>query len=104
MGYIPPIQLIQKQMELMREKQNEELEKYIYEAVCKYDIKVDKEELIKALNYDRGQYQKGYEDAREKYEKALEKACSELEKWDIKNVDNIQVTKEEWKEWCMKDE
>lgn len=37
-------------------------------------------------------------------EKALDKACAELEKWDIKNFDNIQVTKEEWKEWCMKDE
>lgn len=37
-------------------------------------------------------------------EKALDKACAELEKWDIKNFDNIQVTKEEWKEWCMKDD
>lgn len=39
-----------------------------------------------------------------KLEKALDKACEELEKWDIKNFDNIQVTKEDWKEWCLKDE
>lgn len=29
----------------------------------KSDINVDKEELLKALIYDRGQYDKGYEDA-----------------------------------------
>lgn len=29
----------------------------------KVDINVDKEELLKALIYDRGQYDKGYEDA-----------------------------------------
>lgn len=65
-----------------------------------------------ALNYDRGQYLKGYEDAREKYEKALDKICKF-------NDDNYVVFKEkyvgghdcsemlsaeQWKEWCMKDE
>ena len=34
----------------------------VYKAVMEYDIVVDKEELIKALNYDRQQYQKGYAD------------------------------------------
>lgn len=35
----------------------------IYSAVQSYDIKVDKHELLRALQYDRGQYEKGYADA-----------------------------------------
>ena len=41
----------------------EQQEKQIYQAVQKCGINVDKTELIKALNYDRNQYQKGYYDA-----------------------------------------
>lgn len=37
-------------------------------------------------------------------EKAFDKACEELEKWDINNFDNTTVTKEQWKEELMKDE
>jgi len=33
-------------------------------AVQEYGITVDKEELIKALQYDRGQYEKGYADGK----------------------------------------
>lgn len=32
----------------------------VVRAVQKYDINVDKEELLKALKYDRGQYEKGF--------------------------------------------
>lgn len=35
----------------------------IMKAVCNVGINVDKEELIKALKYDRDQYKKGYQDA-----------------------------------------
>lgn len=34
----------------------------VYKAVLNVDVKVDKDELIKALAYDRGQYLKGYQD------------------------------------------
>ena len=37
-------------------------EKCIMKAVRKYAIDVDKDELLKALKYDRGQYEKGYAD------------------------------------------
>lgn len=37
-------------------------EKHILRAVLNVGINVDKEELIKALQYDRGQYDKGYAD------------------------------------------
>ena len=36
----------------------------IYKAVVSVGINVDKEELIRALRYDREQYEKGYADGR----------------------------------------
>ena len=39
-----------------------QIEGEIYKAVMNVGVNVDKEELIKALQYDRGQYQKGYKD------------------------------------------
>ena len=36
----------------------------IYRVTQKYDIKVDKNELIQALQYDRDQYEKGYADGK----------------------------------------
>ena len=34
----------------------------VFDAVAEVGIKVDRDELIKALEYDRGQYEKGYGD------------------------------------------
>ena len=50
------------------------LEGEYLKAVQRVGIHVDKEELAKALSYDRGQYEKGYEDGSaemEKYKLAL---------------------------------
>ena len=44
---------------------SKELEKAILRAVLRVGIEVNKEELIKALAYDRDQYQKGYCDGME---------------------------------------
>lgn len=41
-------------------KQEEDLEKAIYTVLEAYNITVDKDELLKALSYDRGQYEAGY--------------------------------------------
>lgn len=41
-----------------------ELENGIVKAVQSYSVYCDKEELIKALAYDRDQYQKGFADGR----------------------------------------
>lgn len=53
--YQSPIEIIQGQ--LMTEYENG-----VLKAVQKYDIHCNKEELIKALMYDRNQYEKGYKD------------------------------------------
>lgn len=58
--YKPPIELV---MEEVFQKMNEDFENSIFKAIQKVGINVDKEELLKALIYDRGQYDKGYEDA-----------------------------------------
>lgn len=52
--YISPIIITQ-------EKILEEVEDNIYKTVVKYGFAVDKEELMKALKYDRDQYNKGYQ-------------------------------------------
>ena len=56
-GYESPITLMTKKIvEDITEKQNG----YIVEECIKMGVIVDKEELLKALRYDRGQYEKGY--------------------------------------------
>ena len=55
--YKSPIELIYKDVQ-------NRMEKDIFYAIQKVDIKVDRDELLKALAYDRGQYEKGYEDAK----------------------------------------
>lgn len=42
----------------------QEEEKMVIKAIEKVGVNVDKGELIKALQYDRNQYTKGYEDGR----------------------------------------
>lgn len=43
---------------------NSKVDTLILEEIHKYDVKVDKDELIKALKYDRNQYEKGYVDGK----------------------------------------
>lgn len=58
MLYKAPIQIVQEQMSSIESQlQNETLK-----VIHKYGIYVDKDELIKALKYDRQQYNKGFED------------------------------------------
>ena len=68
--YKSPIDIIYGQMET-------QMEGDILRAVQKYGINVDKEELIRALQYDREQYNKGYADA--KAELVRCKDCKHLE-------------------------
>ena len=43
----------------------------IYKAVCNYGISVDKDELIRALRYDREQYEEGFCDGYEARDKEI---------------------------------
>lgn len=53
--YMSPITIMQGEMKM-------QLEGETMKAVAGYEIDIDKDELIKALNYDRQQYEKGYKD------------------------------------------
>lgn len=55
MSYQSPIDVIMGQMNIFYENE-------ICKAVQNVGVNVDKNELLKALQYDRGQYQKGYAD------------------------------------------
>ena len=44
-----------------------QMEDDVVKAVQSYHITVDKDELIKALRYDRDQYEKGYNDCRRSF-------------------------------------
>ena len=55
--YKSPIDVIYGQMQT-------QLEGDVLKAVQSYGINVDKEELIRALKYDRDQYDKGYADGK----------------------------------------
>lgn len=48
-------------------------------AVGHYGIVIDKEELLKALKYDRNQYEKGYKDAIANIVQC--KGCKHWERW-----------------------
>lgn len=62
--YKSPIDVVYKELQV---QMKEDIDKAICEAVQQCEIHVDKDELIKALQYDRNQYEKGYKDARRKY-------------------------------------
>ena len=61
--YSSPVEIIISQMiEKAVNDGQEQLNAHIIEQICKVGVIVDKEELIRALNYDRRQYAKGYQD------------------------------------------
>ena len=65
--YKSPIEVVVKNFQM-------QMENDIYKAVREFDIDVDKEELLKALEYDRNQYERGYYDGLEagRYQAFLE--------------------------------
>ena len=67
-GYESPIRMIVGEMETKMEADT-------MSVIQRYGIDVDKEELIKALNYDREQYEKGYAEG---YEKGYLQAKADL--------------------------
>ncbi len=56
-GYESPITMITKHLASEIAKKTDDT---IWEAVVKTEVVVDKEHLVKALKYDREQYEKGY--------------------------------------------
>lgn len=62
--YRSPIDIFYQNIRNIGVEVGKKLDSDIYTAVLKCNINVDKEELIRALKYDRDQYNKGYMDGR----------------------------------------
>lgn len=63
--YKSPIELFESPVHDVIKQMSEEKENYIYQCVADIGVNIDKEELIRALKYDRDQYDKGYEDGKQ---------------------------------------
>lgn len=70
-----PINVMEIQEPII-EQLNNEREEMVLKQIWKIGVDVDKEELIKALQYDRKQYEKGYSDG---YAKAVDEFVKEIE-------------------------
>ena len=75
-NYVSPITVYSKLVSSELEKQEDE---YIMTAVREIYPAIDKEELLKALAYDRDQYHKGFNDG---YAEALRIMAAEKEELD----------------------
>ena len=96
-GYKSPISRIMSdiQTQIIQEGENQ-----VFQAVQKCNVEVDREELIKALQYDRGQYEKGYKDgAIEELEKTKRKLILRLnEGFDFGITEALNIIYEELSE------
>ena len=68
MSYESPIRLITDEYAL---RLIEDEERNIIKAVANYGINIDKDELVKLINNDRKQYEKGYADGWREMKKSL---------------------------------
>ena len=75
----------QSPIELMVNELHTPYEDNIVKAVQEYNITVNKDELLMALQYDRAQYDKGYSDGRFDRDREIVR-CGEC-KWYFENED-----------------
>lgn len=84
-GYNSPITMFVDQMRVQQEGE-------VFKAVQHVGVTVDKDELLKALAYDREQYEKGYRDAQSK----LKPMC----KYFTKCMSHPDISRE-YHDWCI---
>ncbi len=72
--YESPINIIEIQDSFVSEIK-EKTEEMVFTEIRRIGVDVDKEELLKALQYDREQYEKGYSDG---YVKAIDEFAERL--------------------------
>lgn len=75
--YDSPINVIYGKLQT---KAQEDMENHIFESVQSVGVMVDKDELIKALEYDRQQYEKGYQDGKNDFAAYMYVRICEIEK------------------------
>ena len=104
--YEPPIDITVTMHELYNSLESSREEQIVMHLKENYAIEVNKEELIKALHYDRNQYNKGFEDGINsvvrcrrytagELQQASQKACKKLL---TQMYDDLKSTKNMWSE------
>lgn len=63
----------------------ETIEDMTFKEICKLNLNVDKEELMKALAYDRHQYLEGYNDAKNVFKRIMKEDLEDL----IETIESI---------------
>ncbi len=83
-GYKSPIEIIYGELETKMENDT-------FEAIRHYDINVDKEELIKALKYDREQYMAGYKAALKEMSNYVYGLRSEIDPFEYEKLARLET-------------
>lgn len=89
--YESPINQMFRDIETQIIKRDEQT---IFKAIQNLDISVDRDELIKALNYDRDQYSKGYKDGANDILDKIRAEIDRQEKWLLQagcNTYNVDI-------------
>lgn len=81
----------------METQQRQQQEQTVWECVNALGVVVDKEELFKALKYDRDQYNKGYKDG---VNEVLGKIRAKIEEG-AKIVQHVNIEKAKALCWCL---
>ena len=68
-------------IEVITENVKKEVDNGVYKAVTQYGVDVDRDELIKALCYDREQYEKGFRDGYNWRGSEIVR-CKDCKKWE----------------------
>lgn len=91
--YESPIKVVQGELET-------QLEGEILKAVHRVSVVVDRDELIRALRYDREQYQKGFDDA--KRDAVVVTRCKDCRNHrELNRKDRLESGYAEGVLWCM---
>ncbi len=78
--YESPINIIESAVTELQKQQEEG----VFRLIRNYGITVDRDELLKALAYDRNQYDKGYDDGvREFIDRLKDEVCQLLDLDDV---------------------
>ncbi len=86
--YNSPIEMIISNMRMQQDGE-------IFRAVQEIGVNVDKDELLKALQYDRGQYDKGYNDGIKAFVERLKEFLNRdtyyapVLNWLLEDIDNL---------------
>ena len=85
--YKSPIEFIESTSDHFAIEIQKAKDEIVYQAVSKIGVEVDKEELLKALKYDRDQYQRGYSDGYNSgYEYARQEMANDIDEMTFTNL------------------